>query len=163
MKIAGLDFKNLVGIEIFNCFKRVCIFERNTTKCSRSDPVPKEVQNTGVKKMTKSMHKVLSKKMKVMAVKMKLRSMLCQDQLHNLSPLDRWEKIEKGRMCFSCLKPRSICKTRNCNNVASVSEILKCTFCASWVVSKRLAPFSIFFCKQKQHGDSRAPLADLKK
>ena len=90
MKIAGLDFKNLVGIEIFNCFKRVCIFERNTTKCSRSDPVPKEVQNTGVKKMTKSMHKVLSKKMKVMAVKMKLRSMLCQDQLHNLGtpPLD---------------------------------------------------------------------------
>ena len=30
-------------------------------------------------------------------------------------------------------------------------------------MSKNLAPFSIFFCKQKQHGDSRAPLAELKK
>ena len=30
-------------------------------------------------------------------------------------------------------------------------------------MSKGLAPFSIFFCKQKQHGDSRAPLAKLKK
>ena len=30
-------------------------------------------------------------------------------------------------------------------------------------MSKGLALFSIFFCKQKQHGDSGAPLADLKK
>ena len=28
---------------------------------------------------------------------------------------------------------------------------------------KGIGPFSIFFCKQKQHGDSRAPLPDLKK
>ena len=28
---------------------------------------------------------------------------------------------------------------------------------------KGLAPFSIFFCKQKQHGDSRAQLIDLRK
>ena len=51
--IAGLDFKNPMGIETFNCFKRVCIIKRNTTECSRYDPVPKEVQNTGVKKITK--------------------------------------------------------------------------------------------------------------
>ena len=46
---------------------------------------------------------------------------------------------------------------------ADVPEILKCPICASWAVSKGLAPFSIFFCKQKQHRDSRALLADLKK
>ena len=27
MTISGLDFKNPVGIEMFNCFKRVCIIE----------------------------------------------------------------------------------------------------------------------------------------
>ena len=59
MTITGLDFKNQVGIETFNCFKRVCIIERNTTKSSRSDPVQKEVQNTAVKKVTKSTYKVL--------------------------------------------------------------------------------------------------------
>ena len=54
MTIAGQDLKNLVGIETFNCFKRVCIIEKNTNECLRSDPVPKKVQNTGVKKVTKS-------------------------------------------------------------------------------------------------------------
>ena len=66
-------------------------------------------------------------------------------------------------MYFSCLKPRSICKSRRCNNVASVPEILKCAVCASWAESKGLASFSICFCKQKQYGDSRALLAELKK
>ena len=59
MRIAGLDFKTLVGIDTFNCFKRVCIIERNKNESSRSDPVPKEVQNTAVKKVTKSTYKVL--------------------------------------------------------------------------------------------------------
>ena len=31
------------------------------------------------------------------------------------------------------------------------------------MASKGLAPFSIFFCNQKEHRDSRAPLADLKR
>ena len=48
-------------------------------------------------------------------------------------------------------------------NVASNPEVLKCAICASWAVSKGLTPFSIFFCKLKEHGDSRAPLAELKK
>ena len=66
-------------------------------------------------------------------------------------------------MCFSCLKPRIICKSRRCNNVASVPEVFKCAICASWAMSKGLAPFNIFFCKGMEHGDSRARLAELKK
>ena len=58
MTITGLDFKNPVGIETFNCFKRVCVIKRNTNKNSRSDPTPKEVQNISVKKIIKSTHKV---------------------------------------------------------------------------------------------------------
>ena len=45
MMIAGLDFKNPGGIETYSNLKRVSIIERNTTECSRSDPVPKEVLN----------------------------------------------------------------------------------------------------------------------
>ena len=51
MTIAGLDFKNPVGIETFN-------IKRNKNKSSRSDPTPKEVQNMGVKKIVKSMNKI---------------------------------------------------------------------------------------------------------
>ena len=30
MTVSGLDFRNPVGAETFNCFKRVCVIERNT-------------------------------------------------------------------------------------------------------------------------------------
>ena len=42
MTVACLDFKNPVGIETFNCFKKVCIIERNTNESSRSEPTTRE-------------------------------------------------------------------------------------------------------------------------
>ena len=50
-----------------------------------------------------------------------------------LSPLDRWEQIDKGRMCFSCLKPKTICKSRKFTNYGNVLKVVKCVICASWV------------------------------
>ena len=58
MTLAGLDFKNPVGIEIFNCFKKVCILERNTNESSRSKPTTRETLMDGIKKPGKSSHKV---------------------------------------------------------------------------------------------------------
>ena len=40
MTISGLDFNNPVGIETFNCFKKICIIERNTCESARTDPAP---------------------------------------------------------------------------------------------------------------------------
>ena len=59
MTISGLDFKNPVGIETFNCFKRLCIIDRNMNERSRSDPIPKEVQNAALKTVAKFTYKVL--------------------------------------------------------------------------------------------------------
>ena len=84
-------------------------------------------------------------------------------EFFNFTPLDRWEKIDNNRMCYTCLKPRTVCKGRKCLNTESIPELLKSAVCASWVESKGLSLFSIFFCKQKQHGDSRAQVSDLKK
>ena len=50
--VSGLDFRT------FNCFKKVCFIERNNNECSRSDPSPKDVQATAVKKTEKSLYKV---------------------------------------------------------------------------------------------------------
>ena len=55
------------------------------------------------------------------------------------SPLDRWEQIDKGRMCFSCLKPKTIYKSRKCTSYGNVPKVLKWAVCASWVESKGLA------------------------
>ena len=79
-----------------------------------------------------------------------------------LIPLERCEKIDRDRMCFSCLIPKTICRSRRCTNYRNVPEVLKCAICASWAESKVLASFSIFFFKLKEHGDSRGPLSDLK-
>ena len=37
MTMSGLDFKNPVGMETFNCFKRICVIERNTCESARTD------------------------------------------------------------------------------------------------------------------------------
>ena len=132
MTIAVLDFKNPVSIETFNCFKRVCIIERNTTESSRSDPVQKEVQCTAVKNVIKLTYKVHQQegdssgseteatihamsgpvpklwnpppglKFPCPMTNHKHEVSTCAE-FFRLSPLDRWEKIEKDRMCFSCL------------------------------------------------------------
>ena len=56
LTVSGLDFRNPVGAETFNCFKKVSVIERNTNECLRSDPIPKDVQVTAVKKTVKSMY-----------------------------------------------------------------------------------------------------------
>ena len=54
-------------------------------------------------------------------------------------------------------------KVKNVLNVSDAPEVLKCAVCACWEKSKGLAPFSILFCKQKNHADSRASPADIRK
>ena len=131
-----------MGIETFNCFKRVCVIERNTSEGSRSDPAPKEVQSVGIKKIIKSTHKAVLQEdessgsdneatihaMTGPAPKpwnpppvLKLSCPLnnhkhevstCAD-FFSFSSLDRWEKIEKGRMCYSYLNREACVKEGN--------------------------------------------------
>ena len=58
MTVAGLDFRNPVGLETLNCFKKVCIMERNTNESSESNPNSKDVQSSTVKKTVRSTHKI---------------------------------------------------------------------------------------------------------
>ena len=50
MTMAGLDFKNPVEMETFNCFKKVCIIERNTNESSRTESTPQEFPPVSTKK-----------------------------------------------------------------------------------------------------------------
>ena len=142
MMVAGLDFRNPVGLEMLNCLKRVCIVERKTNKSSRSEPTSRKAPTAGVKKPVKSSHKVSQMETKnsdseteatahvVTGPPQKLWNPLpglkfpCPlgnhkhevstcSEFFNLTPLDRWEKIEKSKMCYSCLKPKTICRGRS--------------------------------------------------
>ena len=73
-----------------------------------------------------------------------------------MSPKDRWEKLEKGRICFSCLEPRGTCA-----NHSKVPKDLKCVQCALWGEPKILALFRIF-CKRKEHGESRVSPSEIR-
>ena len=78
------------------------------------------------------------------------------------SPAERWAKIDKGRICYCCLKPKSICQSRRCSNEATVPEVLKCLVCAEWAATNGMAPVSIFYCKRREHGQTRAPISEIK-
>ena len=84
-------------------------------------------------------------------------------EFFSLSPGDRWNKMEKGKICYACLAPKDVCVNRRCSFEAKVPESLKCQGCASWAQSKNLAPLSVLFCRRKEHAELRSPFPELKK
>ena len=83
MTLNGLDFKNPVGIESFNCFKRVCNIERNINECSRSDPDTKESQNAVIKKVSNTIYKVHQQELESSGDESNQLFMQCQHQSKN--------------------------------------------------------------------------------
>ena len=46
-------------------------------------------------------------------------------EFFSLNPGDRWDKMEKGRICYSCLAPKDVCVNRQCSIEGKVPESLK--------------------------------------
>ena len=84
-------------------------------------------------------------------------------EFFSLNPVERWSKMDKGKICYACLCPKDICVTRRCSFESRVPETLKCQGCVSWAQSKGLAPLSILFCRRKEHANLRASFQDMKK
>ena len=84
-------------------------------------------------------------------------------EFFSTNPIERWNKMDKGKLFYSCLCPKDVCSTRRCSQESSVPESLKCHGCALWATSKNLALFSILFCRNKEHASLRADFKDIKK
>ena len=84
-------------------------------------------------------------------------------EFFSLNPVERWNKMDKGKLCYSCLYPKDVCSTRRCSREILVPETLKCHGCVPWATSKNLAPFSILFCRNKEHANLRADFKEIKK
>ena len=84
-------------------------------------------------------------------------------EFFSFSPAERWNKIDKGKLCYACLAPKDVCTGRKCNFEDKVPETLKCQGCVPNAQSKNLAPFSILFCRVKDHAKLRASFPDTKK
>ena len=171
--MAQLDFRNPEGLDTFNFFKRICIIERNTNDSSRNYPELKNTPNSSIKKPARSTYRVKAEKKESSDSESESSAHVISKSSSKLRrppsslkfpcPLSNHEhEVSPCRMCYSCLKPQVICNSNKCIYYENVPKVLKCAPCALCAESKGLALFSIFFCRQKIHGDSSAPLNMLR-
>ena len=83
-----------------------------------------------------------------------------------LTPRVRLFIIPRGRICYTCLKPKGasgMCKARKCTEEASIPQALLCTACTPWAAAKGWATFSILMCRKLEHGKDRPIPAEIKR
>ena len=185
----SLDFNNPSGSATFQCLKSICTMERNANEASRNNektnsprPPPKS-KNSAVHKIREQessnsedesnsgSHAVSfhNKHWFDPALKFPCPIGNHKHELNNCAeffaynPIERWNKMEKGKVCYTCLKPKISCNSKRCSNEAAVPENLKCKECSNWASKQGLAGFNILFCKNKEHVSSRAAFSLLKK
>ena len=72
-------------------------------------------------------------------------------------------KTKVNRICYCCLRPKSVCATRRCNFSESVPDALVCQGCIDNDQEKGFAPFNILLCKKERHHELRAEFSDVYK
>ena len=85
----------------------------------------------------------------------------CKEFL-SLSPAEKISRVEKGRICYTCLKPRGPCKGRNCSRQDNIPQELICPGCRSYAQAKGYSPLSILVCNRAQHAELRAPYNEIR-
>ena len=187
MTSRNLDFNNPAGEETFRCFQSVCIAERNITEASRNQekalsPKPKS-KNKNVFKArhapdsssdeepSNSIHATSYHNKQWYPTSLKFpcpignhkHEMSTCAEFFAFSPVERWNKMDKGKVCYCCLLPKNVCIPKKCTNEAGVPNSLKCQECKTWADGMGLAPLSVLFCRKKEHANSRVAFSIIKK
>ena len=142
MTESGLDYKNPTGAEACAVFKNLCIIERNTSEGSRilkmSSPKPKtrsprskpksafkiqeSKQDSSDKETGAEVYATFHNK-KWYPSNLKFQCPIGNHkhelntcaEFFSLSPIERWYKMDKGKLCYSCLYPQDVCNTQRCS------------------------------------------------
>ena len=80
-----------------------------------------------------------------------------------MSPNERWNNTKVRRICYCCLRPKSVCNEKRCKFSKEVNELITCQGCVTYAASQGWAPFSILMCRKPQHAKVRANYSDIKK
>ena len=70
-------------------------------------------------------------------------------EMFKLTPKDCWSKITRGRICYTCVKPKGpkgLCKNKRCSEEKGIPQVLLCAACTPWAATKGWAPFNILMC-----------------
>jgi len=188
----NLDYKNPAGPAAYKVFKNLCIVERNTSEGSRipEKPSSPKTKPRSPKPKPKSVYKIQEKNESCSDDELQpstfattfhnqqwyppnlkfpcpignhKHEMSTCSEFFSLNPVERWGKMDKGKICYACLLPKNVCTDRKCSFEASIPETIKCHGCAPWAQSKNLAPFNILFCRNKDHSKLRAAFKDMKR
>ena len=79
----------------------------------------------------------------------KHETMVCT-QFFALCPRDRWEKIERRKVCWTCMKPKDVCRGPKCIFHKKVPEVLICPGCKEVADKKEWTPLNIVFCRKPE-------------
>ena len=181
-----MDWNNPHGHRTLELFKEFCQIERNAMESARSaDTVhPPKQKSKGVHSSHKKQRNYAEsssdeeRDQRVHAVNKqwhqpglkfpcplgthKHELSKCSEFLQ-MSPDDRWNKIERRRICFTCIQPKSVCNGKRCIVQESVPIGLLCKGCELDAVAKGWAPLNILLCRKKEHAQLRAPWGDIRK
>ena len=180
-----------MGIAAYKVFKNLCIIERNKSEGARGtekvqspkskprspksqvSPRPKAKTVHQVSEETEPINQTVfatsyhNVKWYLPGLKFPLANhqheLATCSEFFSFNPAERWSKMEKGKLCYACLQPKDVCTVKKCKFENKIPETLKCHGCAPWARSKDLAPFSILFCRNKEHAQLRAPFSEMKK
>ena len=188
-----IDHNNPVGPLMFTCFKDFCMIERNTMEGGLADepePVPVKPKTktahgarfisdeSSSDESTTATHaagagsgagSVSTKPWYPSGLRFpcpldnhKHETTACT-QFFGLCPKERWNRIGGKRVCYTCMKPRDVCKGPKCSNYKKVPEILLCSGCAEVADKRGWAPLNILYCRKADHKELRAPIAEIKR
>ena len=158
MTKSGMDYKNPVGTAAYSVWKDLCIIERNKSEGSRqpekvSSPKMKprsprlkpktahmvmetteddldEIQDGGVFATSYHNTKWYSPNLKFPCpLRNHKHKVSSCPEFFSFSPAERWNKMDKGKLCYACLAPKDVCTGRKCNFEDKVPETLKCQGC----------------------------------
>ena len=183
----SLDWRNPVGEPTFQCFKTVITMLHSTLEAGKdkveaspisSTPKPKSkgifassIESDSEEEPSQSSFVVSSVKDKEWFKKgLKYPCPLyshehemsnCRD-FFALKPNERWYKLQKRRICYTCLAPKSTCKSIHCENLPKIPEVLICAGCAPIAAVRGRAPFNILLCRRKDHAPLRAKPTEIR-
>ena len=127
-----LDYKNPAGLEAYQVFKSLCIIVRNTKEGSREPkrPTSPKSKPRSPRLKPRSAHKVqevcedksdgdqptsifatIVHNTQWYLTNLKFPcpiGMSTCPEFFSINPVDRWSRMDKGKLCYSCLLPKNV-------------------------------------------------------
>ena len=182
MALRRIDWRNPKGIRAFVGFKELCETERNIHEPFRGSDLLKSKAKTVF--AVDQDHEINSDDEKGIhnshtttppskwypsgltfpcPLKSHNHQMTDCQEFFSLKPKERWDGTGKRKICFTCLRPRDICKEGKCMFSSTIPEELICQGCKPRAKEKGWSTLNILYCRNNNHASTRAPVTEIKK